>query len=236
MAISCILIKTNNTEITLSSTTEKQDTPGNRLKYIRSLLRVSRAYLQEKYGLPEVTLKSWENGTSKLSKSGTEKCIEIYRNEGMIVSENWILEGIGLNPKATASIGNYFATPTDKDLPLEDDEISMIREANLFKENHPNAVIMIVSNDDMRPFYKPGDYVGGKMRYNNDLSAAVNHDCIIYLKNGERFFRRLIKGNANNYNLTCLNPNENTCEPVLYNVEIESAAPIIWHRWKDVEV
>lgn len=197
-------------------------------------MRVSRAYLQEKYAIPEVTLKSWENGTTKLTKTGADRCVEIYRNEGLIINEDWVLDGIGLDPKATVTIGHYFATPTSKELPIEDDEIAMIRDANIFKENYPNAVIMVVSNDDMRPFYKPGDYVGGKMRFGSDIIDALNRDCIVILKNGERFFRRLIKNSHNNYNLTCLNPNSETSEPVLFNVEIDSAAPVIWHRWKDI--
>lgn len=219
--------------MTLVQKNKKLNSSGDRLKHIRVLLRVSRAYLHEKYGIPEVTLKSWENNTTKLTKSGAQRCVEIYRNEGMIVSEDWILDGIGLDPKATVSVGHYFATPTNKDLPLEDDEISMITDANLFKESHLNSVIMIVSNDDMRPFYKPGDYIGGKMRKGDQLSGLINKDCIVYMKNGEKFFRRVIQNSNGNYNLTCLNPNENTSEPVLYNVKIESAAPVIWHRWKD---
>lgn len=218
----------------MNSEIHKLSTPGQRLKYIRSLLRVSRAYIQEKYGIPEVTLKSWENGTTNLTKSGAQRCAEFYRNEGMIVSEDWILEGVGIDPKSAVSVSHYFATPTSKDLPLEDEEIVMMRDANLFKESHPNAVIMIVSNDDMRPFYKPGDYVGGKMRYGADVVDAVNKDCIVYLKNGERFFRRLIKNSAAGYNLTCLNPNEETSEPVLFNIDVDGVAPVIWHRWKDV--
>lgn len=208
-------------------------TAGKRLKYIRGLVRVSRSYMQEKYGLPEVTLKSWENGTTKLSLSGAERCVEAYKNEGMIISVDWILEGTGIDPKIASTVGQYFAMPTDKSLPLEDDEIAMVRDANLFKEANPGAVVMLVSNDDMRPFYRPGDYVGGKMRDVNDIESLLNKDAIIYLKNGERFFRRLIKNSKGLYNLTCLNPNENTSEPVLYNVEIKSAAPVIWHRWKD---
>ena len=208
-------------------------TPGDRLKHLRSILRVSRAYLQEKYNLPEVTLKSWENGTTKLTKSGAERCVEIYRTEGMIVSPDWIIEGVGLDPTSTVTVSHYFATPTSKDLPLEDDEILMVRDANLFKESHPNAVVMIVSNDDMRPFYRPGDYIGGKMRSGIEIDYIIGKDCIVYLKNGERFFRRLIKNSKGSYNLTCLNPNEETAEPVLYRVDIQSAAAVIWHRWKD---
>lgn len=219
--------------MTLTEKKQKLTTPGERLKYIRSLLRVTRAYLQEKYSLPEVTLKSWENGTTNLTQAGAKRCVEIYLNEGMIVSEDWIIEGMGLDPTASVKVSQYFATPTDKELPTEDDEVRMFRDANFFKESHSGIVIMVVSNDDMRPFYKPGDYIGGKMRLGEIIDTAINKDCIIYLKNGERFFRRLIKNHTNGYNLTCLNPNETTAEPVLYDVEIEGAAPIIWHRWKD---
>ncbi|KTD08531.1 hypothetical protein [Legionella jamestowniensis] len=208
-------------------------TPGQRLKHIRSVLRLSRAYLQEKYGLPEVTLKSWENGTTKLTSTGAQRCVEAYRNEGIIVSEEWILEGVGLDPKSTITVSHYFATPTNQDLPIEDEEISMVKDANLFKESHSNAVIMIVSNADMRPFYLPGDYIGGRLRNLDKIETAVNKDCIVYLRNGEKFFRRLVKDTLGYYNLTCLNPSETTSEPVLYNVEIESVAPVIWHRWKD---
>lgn len=208
-------------------------TPGQRLRHIRSIFHLTRSYLQEKYGLPEVTLKSWENGTTTLSISGAKRCVEAYRNEGIIVSEEWILQGIGLDPKTAISVGHYFTVPTDKDLPIENDEILMIKDAQAFKESHSSAVIMIVSNDDMRPFYWPGDYVGGRLRYGKDIDLLINKDCIVYLQNGEHFFRRLIKNSLGNYNLTCLNPNETTSEPVLYNINIDSAAPVIWHRRKD---
>lgn len=219
--------------MTVVQNSQQLNTPGKRLKHIRSLFRFSRAYLQDKYGIPEVTLKSWENGTTNITKSGAERCVEIYRNEGLIVNADWILEGIGLDPTKTVTVSHYFATPSNKELPVEDDEVAMMRDANIFKESHANAVIMIVSNDDMRPFYKPGDYVGGKMRFGDSIDNVINKDCIISLKNGERFFRRLVKNIFGKHNLSCLNPNEHTAEPVLYNVEIEGAAPIIWHRWKD---
>lgn len=211
----------------------KLTTPNQRLKYIRSLLRITRSYIQENHGLPEVTLKSWENGTTNITKVGVERCVEIYRKEGLILSENWIMEGIGLDPKNTNSVSHYFSTPTPETLPFENDEIAMIRDANIFKKSYKNAVIMIVSNDDMRPYYRPGDYVGGKTRYGDNINSAVNKDCIIYLKNGAKFFRRLIKNSYEKYNLTCLNPNESTSEPVLYNVDIDCVAPVIWHRRKD---
>lgn len=206
---------------------------GKRLKYIRSLLRLTRAHIEEKYSLPEVTLKSWENETVQLTPKGLKRCLEIYRTEGLIVSEDWILEGVGLNPMASLTIAHYFSTPTQKELPKEDDEICMLQEANSFKESYQNAVIMMVSNDEMRPFYKPGDYVGGKMRYGEAIETTINKDSIVHLQDNERYFRRVVKNSLGLYNLVCLNPNENTAEPVLYNVKIKGVAPVIWHRRQD---
>ncbi|EKD71855.1 MAG: hypothetical protein ACD_46C00083G0005 [uncultured bacterium] len=207
--------------------------PGNRLRHLRALLHVSRAFLEDTYGIPEVTLKSWENGTAKLTSVGAKRCVAVYRAEGLIVSENWILSGTGLDPIAAVTLNQYFSEPIKKNISAENDEICMIQDANVFKKSYPNAVVLIVSGDEMRPFYKPGDYIGGKMRYAKDIKNAINKDCIIHLKDGSHFFRRLIKNNDGGFNLTCLNPNENTLEPVMFNVKIEGAAPIIWHRWKD---
>ena len=55
------------------------------------------------------------------------------------------------------------------------------------------------------------------------------------LKDGATFIRRISKGNKEQrYNLVCLNPAWNgNPEPVFFNIEIEAAAPIIWHRRLD---
>lgn len=213
----------------------KNSNPAERLKYIRKLLGVTRAYLQEKYELPEITLKSWENARIKVSSVGVSRCVEIYRKEGLIVSEDWIMDGIGLDPVIQSSINDYFLSSTSiNNEELEhDDEMLMMRDANLFKESYSNAVVMLVSSDEMEPYYKSGDYVGGKARIGTEIETAINKNCIIFLSNGERFFRRLIKNSSGGYNLVCLNPNPMTSEPVLFNVDISKVAPVIWHRCKD---
>lgn len=213
---------------------QKQLTPSERLKYIRKLLGATRAYFQDKYDLPEITLKSWEGGRVKLSSSAISRCVEIYRKEGLIVSEDWILEGIGLDPVIQSSISDYFLSsePIENNL-YRDDETLMMRDAHMFKESHPNAVIMLVSSDEMEPYYKSGDYIGGKVRSGTDVETALNKNCIVFLGNGERFFRRLIKNSSGGYNLVCLNPNPLTSEPVLFNADIVKVAPVIWHRCKD---
>ena len=209
-------------------------TPGARLKHVRSLVRLSRAQLEKKYNIAQSTLKTWENETAKMSIYNIQRCIDIFRKEGWIVSEDWILDGEGLEPTPANLISNYFTDDTRKKLPLAEDEIAMINDVKMFKDANPNSVVMLVSNDDMRPIYKPGDYVGGKLRTKNLAETSIGKDCIVYLKSGGQFFRRVNRNKDGGYNLACTNPNETTDEPVMYNVEIEMFAPIIWHRWKDV--
>lgn len=211
-------------------------TPGDRLKHVRSLLNLSRSYLEKKHGLPQPTLKAWENLPDALIKSeeGVSRCIAIYRKEGIVLGKDWLLTGQGLAPQVSFNLTQRFAQKDTSALNYEEDEeLCMIRDANAFRESHSNAVILIVSNDEMRPFYKPGDYVGGRLRYNENIETVINKDCIIQLKDGDKYFRRVIRNKQQGYNLTCLNPTETTAEPVIYNVEIACAAPVIWHRCRD---
>ncbi len=78
----------------------------------------------------------------------------------------------------------------------------MMREANEFKAKYTHAVIMMVPGDEMRPFYKPCEYVDGKMRFGEEIARVANKDFIVHLKNGYRHFRRLIKNAQGRYDLT----------------------------------
>lgn len=211
-------------------------TPGERLKYIRELLRVSRAYISERYGLSADTLTAWENGKSKLTEKGLMRCMEVYRQEGVVLSKSWILTGEGLDPKLSVALGKYFnsSEPTETSEVVDDHEL-MYLEADYFKNSAQNSVIMIVSNADMLPLYSPGDFVGGRFRFHKNIAECIGKDCIIQTISGERYFRRLALGNTpKKYNLVCLNPAwGGNPEPVLFDVEVESVAPVIWHRRAD---
>jgi hypothetical protein len=154
---------------------------------------------------------------------------------------------VGLPPKVSVDLGRYFASDHYLIRPvrepvgivreeqdqsyLQDDSLCMVKEASFFKELYPDAIILMVSDDYMSPLYQPGDYVGGRFRYDDKIDAVVTRDCIVRLKNGEDLLRRIFKSRVGNgYNLACINPMAKAFEPVMFNVDIEAAAPIIWHR------
>ncbi len=216
-----------------NKTPKSLKTRGERLQYIRSLLRLTRSYIEQKYGLSVETLKVWEYDKQPLTENGLKRCMAIYRAEGVLVARNWILLGEGLAPKIAVNIKRIFEEVQEeqKGQPL-DDEILMLKEADYFKSLAPNSILMLVTTEEMLPVYSPGDYIGGRYIKGKDLENAIGKDCIVKTRQGEQFFRRLIKNSTSGgYNLVCLNPSwGGTLEPVIYDVAVEWAAPVIWHR------
>lgn len=216
---------------------DKMISPGERLKYIRErLVKLSRAEIQDKYGLSQDTLAAWENEKTNITEKGIDRCIKIYNAENLIFSKEWLLTGEGLSPNFSFELNRYFKNfPTDfSSLPV-DDHFLLAKEIEYFRSLTQNSVTALVSSEDMVPLYAPGDYVGGRLRSKKELEHCIGKDCIIRTKDQATYIRRLVKGkDKKHFNLVCINPQwQGNIEPVIYNVEIESAAPIIWHRRSD---
>lgn len=205
--------------------------PGERLKHIRKLIRLSRNEIAEKYKISPNTLKFWESAKTDISEKALNECIEIYRAEGMLFNKEWILTGFGIPPTSFIDMGKKINRQSSVQLiDSNANDFLLIQEVKFFKDLYIDGTIMIVPNDDMLPFYKAGDYVAGRWLLVEKIDQAISKDCIIQLSSGEKYFRRLVKDGNSHYNITCLNPMDTRNQPVIYDVEIISIAPIIWHR------
>lgn len=209
-------------------------TPGERLRYIReALLKLSRADIFKKYALSPDTLIAWESGKIQISQKGIERCIKIYTAENIIISQEWLLTGKGLGPHFSFDLNRYLKTlSTDQPTEKINDNLLLAKEIDFFRSLSPNSIIKLVSTEEMRPVYSMGDYVGGRFRTGEDIRSCVNKNCIVITKNGDSYIRRITPSkNIQKYNLISLNPDwDGDSGPVLFNVEIECAAVIIWHR------
>jgi len=214
-------------------------TTGERLKYIRTeLLRLTRAQIFEKHNLSVHTLLAWENGKIELTEKSIDKCIKIFASENLLVSKAWLLLGEGVAPTSIFEFNKYIdSLSTQQRISEIDDNILLMKEVEYFKSLTRNAIVILMASDDMLPLYAQGDYVGGRFRYGKDIEYCIAKDCIIKTTDGAIYVRRLAKGSSNHsYNLVCLNPAwQGNQEPVLYNVKIDCAAPIIWHRRLDAD-
>lgn len=218
--------------------TSKLASPGERLKYIREqLVKLSRAEIQEKYGLSQDTLAAWENERINITEKGIDRCIKIYSAENLIFSREWLLTGEGLSPNFSFELNRYFknfpsSLETNKKM---DDNFLLAKEIEYFRSLTQNSVTALIASEDMLPLYSPGDYVGGRLRQKNDIESCLGRDCIVRTTDNATYVRRVTKsGEKNRFNLVCLNHQwTGNLEPVIFGVEIESAAPIIWHRKLD---
>lgn len=202
-----------------NSVNSRLSAPNERLRFLRSLARLTRKDIAEKYNLPEITLNKWETGNLSLSDKGIIKCLHIYSCEGVIATEDWIKLGHGPFPYI---INNQSKITHQGQYKNFDNDI------NYFKKTYSNCIIFEVKSDEMLPTYKMGDVVIGYVHENN-YKLLDNKCCIVTLEDETQLFRKLLVLENNKYNLQCINPLTNIKEPLLFNVKILAVAPIIWH-------
>ncbi len=207
---------------------------GKRIKMTRLLAGLSRKDMEETFFVSASTLQAWEIGKNPLNEKAAKKLIDIFRSKMLICSSEWLLYGIG-NPPQIYNQPHYTQFNSNIDILVNwDDEISIQKEIGFFSKTNNDAIVMLVTDDGMEPFYFPGDYVGGKKRFSNHINSVIDMNCIVQLKDQSIYIRKIKKSkNAGLYNLFCNNPNTILHEPVLYEIDLIFAAPIIWHRKND---
>jgi transcriptional regulator with XRE-family HTH domain len=219
---------------------DQKSTPearGKRLKSLRMMAGLSRKALEDKYEVSASTMQSWEDAKAGgLTEKGAKRAIEVFRQEGIRCTIDWLLYGIGLPPQLSDKLFQQqirlHESPEDRVEITE--ERAIVNELLAFRQHNPDAVEFIVPDDGMMPLYYKGDYVAGKRRYNEAINNVLDMDCIIETKENEVMLRRLKTGSKTGlYTLICLNPNANVAEFALHDREILCAAPVIWLRRKD---
>jgi len=205
---------------------------ADRLRRIRESLKLSRNELCQKYkhfGITASTLQSWEDVRWKgLTEKGAQKLVKAFKEEGLEVTVEWLMFGIGENPLENEE----FIAPSflNKNFQLSEDSI-ITQELNLFHKLNPNSIDTIITDDGMVPWLKPGDHVAGKCYFENDMEIAIGSPCILQTATGITLVRMLHSGSDTGlYTLSCANPNATVKEPIMKDIKLFSAAPIIWIR------
>lgn len=208
---------------------------GKRLRQVRNLANLSRKQLCENSGVNIHSLKGWEIGRyGGLPLDGAEKVIKRVTKEGVNCSLEWLTSGIGAGPQVNVDFCRITADDVSTDDTLNqimDDEKQLIcKELVLFRKLFRNVVELQVADDGMNPVYQDGDYVAGLRKCGDEVKSALDLDCIVQMTDGKFLFRKLRMGaEENKYNLVCTNLSTGLKEPVIYNAEIASVAPVIRH-------
>lgn len=230
----------------LDTTDQKSnaESRGKRLKSLRMMTGLSRKALDEKFNISASTIQSWEDAKAGgLTEKGARRVIMVFKKEGIRCSLDWLLYGIGYPPQLSNKLfdeGEEGEGESGRGAPahasgeVANEDRAIINELLVFRQNNPDAVEYIISDDGMSPHYNPGDYVAGKRRTGKAIESVIGYDCVVETMENEILFRRLKPGNKpGTFNLVSTNLESTVKEPLMYNREILNAAPAIWHRRKD---
>lgn len=200
-------------------------TPGERLKYARGLLGITRTSLETDHGLSHNTLAAWEIGRVPLTVKGAERLSKVFTNLGLICHADWLLCRTHEFP--------FFIQNNETNDEVLNANIHVLREIEAFKVINPDPIVMMVSDDGMLPHYEPGDFVAGNKKTGDNIAKLIGTNCIIETNQGDIYFRKLLLGEKKNtFSLLCLNPS--TLEkPFIADLKLKSAAQVVWHRMSD---
>ncbi|MCL5261075.1 MAG: hypothetical protein M1561_05305 [Gammaproteobacteria bacterium] len=201
-----------------------------RLKMVRHLANLSRKELCSLCKINIHTLIGWEVARfGGLPLDGAEKIIAGVAEKGVQCTLDWLIHEIGAGPTV---VTDYITAKIDSK--KKEQEINSlhnnkqpITELVLFRKQYSDAISLQIADDGMSPFYNEGDYVAGVKQYGTTIQSAVGQDCIVQCSNGQILLRNLRLGTEpGKYTLVCTNPQTKVSNPILYNIEITSAAKV----------
>jgi DNA-binding transcriptional regulator YiaG len=203
---------------------------AKRIKALRELVGYSRHKFCEKYakyGIKLGTLQSWEDVRwNGVSEKGAATLVKIFKEEGINITVEWLLFGVGDNPLKHLDRFKIAGAITK----VSPDE-TIAQELRFFHQLNEGAVDTVIADDGLAPWLMPGDRVAGKRLFEHEIAEAIDHPCIIQTLAGNVVVRWLKKGDdVDHYTLVCTNPNTKVNEPHLENIKLFSAAPIVWIR------
>lgn len=202
-------------------------TRASRLRRLRNLANLSRKELCQKSGININTLIGWEVGRhGGLTKAGARKFLDSIRAEGVICSEEWLLEGCNIEPYIIP------AGPLFTDIDPESQLQQILEEIALLKTHHPDSVSIIIEDDSMMPIFKKTDLVCGRVVAFENIKPYLGECCIVLTENGSQMLRTITLGeDENTLSLLASNLSAESLQPLmLQNIKPIYVAPVIWHR------
>jgi transcriptional regulator with XRE-family HTH domain len=210
---------------------------GKRVRSIREHLRLSRNDMQIKYGISAASLQNWEDARyGGLSEKGAKRLIIAFKAAGVECTLQWLLYGLGQAPLPGLVYGQEL-TPIASiaENAASYDIMAIAKELRVFHQLHADAIDTMVADDGMLPYLDLGDYVAGQRYYGQDIAKAIGLNCIVQTASGQTLVRQLqLSEQKASYKLLCTNSAANADQLVIADVQLFSAAPIIWIRKPDL--
>lgn len=230
-------------KIKINNIQASSEARGKRVEILRGITRLSRRGFRERYGIAQGSLQNWEDARGGgLTEKGARKLIKVIKMDGILCNFEWLMYGVGQPPLITGATGcipapeeNSAVKKNSENIEIKSEQDLIATELLAFHQNYPKtAVDFVVADDGMEPRFVKGEFVAGCRRHGNIIEKFVGLDCIVQTNKGDVLLRTIKKVEPNgHFTLACLNPSTSVEKPILYDVELLTAAPIIWARRKN---
>lgn len=197
---------------------------AKRLKSLREMTGLSRESIRFRYNVSRGTLQNWESARfGGLTVKGANQIVRVMQAEGIQVKSDWLLYGIG-EPPCVEQKSSTNSSAVNQPSP------QAIKELLHFKQTNGDVIDFVVQDDYMSPYVYQSDLVAGIRYYQSDLKQLTGKVCIIQTYEHGTLVRKLIYDDVNQaYHLQIANLDiKPYVAPMLFQVDILSAAPIIW--------
>lgn len=204
---------------------EERKKIGQRIRSARLTTNLSRSDFCNRHNISPSTLFSLEVGRINFTENKMHQLLTAFNFESVVCTSQWLLEGKGLPPYS------FDGQKFDQDTLCKNDTdaFSIFREIEVFKQGSDQAFVILVQDDAMMPLYKPGDYVGGKIVFEQEILNFIGKICLIETDKKEFIIRHLFQED-NYFILSGINPQSKICSPLLKIDSVRRIARILWHR------
>ena len=203
---------------------------GERLQYLRNLVRLTQKELAEIIQVSLSGYKGWENGRhGGIPEKRAIFLIKFFEAEGIQCSLEWLMYGIGSQPEKQRDLHKNNIMEIVSRNAKNEKEI-MQDELHYFRSNYLNSIDFVVPDNLMMPNFLMNDIVAGVKLSSHHFQEAIGLNCIVQLVTGEILLRQLQQGiKKDYYSLLCTTPTDNK-EIIIHEVKLINVAPVLWHR------
>ncbi|MBX9804157.1 MAG: S24 family peptidase [Alphaproteobacteria bacterium] len=228
------MMKMSDTPTTEEKDPNKPLTVGERFRLARELSPLSRKAFCTKYGLNWYTVQSWELRRNFSRGVNLTKFCQALAEEGIVCTEDWLIEGIGPTPylESSREAATYVPPITSRQLKKQSPDLlkTLIQEEIALFCDHSQqigrkGVAIQITDEAMAPDYEVGEFIGALNIPLDQIHLFHQVICLVEASPNHFLVRRLLKeGEA--YILLATNKDY----PLIRLEEIASLSEVVWRR------
>lgn len=194
---------------------------GERIKELRKKTNISVDHISRIIGINYHTWYRWERG-QQISPKSIRSITYAFIELGVICTPEWLETGEGEPPSALKE-------ETLSNVESLTETMKIYREAEVFRSNYPEAMVIMNTSSGFTPQFFPGDFIGGLVIPTKDIPLYTGTYCLVELKQGRACLRKF-QYLKDRYIFHVTNPSYHNISPYIIDKPPARFATVVYHR------